>query len=121
MNIKELCVAAHNNSANHGFWDDYNQTLSFLPTCLDIDKYTLDIKLSKIALIMSELGEAVEGIRKPTADPHCPGFSSEEIEMADVLIRIFDYCEAFGLDLAGAVTTKMAFNQTRPYKHSKGA
>jgi NTP pyrophosphatase (non-canonical NTP hydrolase) len=76
-------------------------------------------KMEKIALIMSELGEAVEGIRKPGPDEHCPSFTKEEIEIADALIRIFDYAGGFGLKLAEAFEAKMEFNAQRPHKHGK--
>ena len=39
--------------------------------------------------------------------------------MADVLIRIGDYCGANNLRLEEAVKAKMEFNKTRPYKHGK--
>ncbi len=42
------------------------------------------------------------------------GFPSE---MADVVIRVLDLCGAAGIDLEGAILEKMAFNDTRPYRH----
>lgn len=71
-----------------------------------------------VALMHSELSEALEAERhgnKPSE--HIPDFSGVEEEFADVLIRIFDTCEAKGYDLAGAVTAKMEFNESRPMKH----
>lgn len=111
---------ASNNSAAHGFWDDYHEARERLDSSQH-DKYDVDVKLSKIALMMGELGEAVEGIRKPHADEHCPEFTSEEVELADVLIRVFDYASVFGLRLGPALTAKMAYNQGRPYMHAKAA
>jgi len=72
-----------------------------------------------IALMHSELSEMLEGVRKPGPDSHCPQFTKEEIELADVLIRAFDYADGFGLRLAQAMLAKMAYNTTRPYKHNK--
>jgi hypothetical protein len=60
-------------------------------------------------------------VRKPGPDQHCPDFTSEEIEAADALIRLFDYAQEWGLRLAEAVTAKMEYNASRPYKHGKGA
>ena len=125
--LTTLCKTAFANSTAHGFWDEYwdmidglesndwNGSAAFIP------KYTIDVKLSKIALMHSELGEMTEGVRKPCGDQHCTMFTSEEIELADVLIRAFDYAGAFGLRLAGAVLAKMEYNASRPYKHGKGA
>jgi NTP pyrophosphatase (non-canonical NTP hydrolase) len=66
-----------------------------------------------IALMHSELSEALEGVRKRTQDSHLPHRPSVEVELADTLIRIFDYAGARGLDLAGAMIEKLAYNQQR--------
>ena len=36
-----------------------------------------------------------------------------EVELADAVIRIFDYAEAFGYDLQSAIHEKIAYNRTR--------
>jgi NTP pyrophosphatase (non-canonical NTP hydrolase) len=38
-------------------------------------------------------------------------------ELADVIIRVLDMCGALGIDIAAALADKMAFNETRPYRH----
>lgn len=67
----------------------------------------------KIALIHSELSEALEGLRKDTMDDHLPHRKTLEVELADAVIRIFDYAGALGLDLGGAMAEKLAYNQQR--------
>lgn len=121
--IDELCGEVFGNSEDHGFWEESWKTFNLLKWADDAvaAKYTLDVKLSKIALIHSELGEMTEGVRKPGPDQHCPAFTQEEIELADVLIRAFDYAGAFQLRLAEAIQAKMDYNRSRPYKHGKGA
>lgn len=39
------------------------------------------------------------------------------IELADVFIRIFDFCGHFGIDLEEAITMKMKFNRGRSFRH----
>lgn len=71
-------------------------------------------------LMVSEISEAMEAERKSLMDdklPHRPGV---EVELADCLIRIFDYAGRYGLDLDGAVREKMAFNAARA-DHSAAA
>jgi NTP pyrophosphatase (non-canonical NTP hydrolase) len=66
-----------------------------------------------LMLIVSEISEAMEGERKNLADDKLPHRRMAEVELADALIRIFDYAGAFGYDLDGAYREKMAFNASR--------
>ena len=73
-----------------------------------------------IALMHSELSEALEALRHGNPmDKHCLGFDSLTVELADCIIRIFDYAGFKGLRLAEAIITKAEFNKTRPHKHGK--
>ncbi len=75
---------------------------------------------TRVALIHSELSEALEGFRQGNpASEHIPTYSAIEEELADVIIRIMDLSAEKGYRVAGAVIAKMAFNTTRPYRHGK--
>lgn len=66
-----------------------------------------------LMLIVSEIAEAMEGERKGLMDEHLPHRRMAEVELADALIRIFDYAGAFGYDIEGAVSEKREYNATR--------
>lgn len=66
-----------------------------------------------LMLIVSEVAEAMEGERKDLMDTHLPHRRMAEVELADVLIRVFDYAGAYGYDLDGAVAEKRAYNAQR--------
>lgn len=71
-----------------------------------------------LMLIVSEIAECMEGVRKNSMDDKLPHRKMEEVELADALIRIFDYAGAHGLDLQGAFDEKMLFNSSRAdHKH----
>lgn len=71
-----------------------------------------------IALMHSELSEALEGLRHGNPpDDHVPEFNSVEVELGDLLIRVMDFAKARGHRVAEAAEAKMAYNDNRPYKH----
>lgn len=73
----------------------------------------------KIALMHSELSEALEADRKNLEAEHIPGFTGVEEELADVIIRILDFAGHHQLRLGEALSAKIAYNLTRPFKHGK--
>lgn len=100
--IDALVADVHGRNVRAGWWTDINTGEP-----LDRNPYEL------IALCHSELSEAVEGIRKNRMDDHLPTRKMEEVEMADCVIRIADYCGGRGLDLGGAIDDKLAYNAKR--------
>jgi NTP pyrophosphatase (non-canonical NTP hydrolase) len=100
MNLNDYASESHQN--NMKWWQDIN-------TGEKIQRNKGEL----IALMHSELSEALEGARKGKMDDHLPHRLSEEVELADALIRIFDYAGAYGLDLEGAYQEKTAYNKWR--------
>lgn len=75
-----------------------------------------------LMLMVSEIAEAMEGERKNLMDDKLPHRKMAEVELADALIRIFDYAGAYGYDLEGAFVEKMAYNAKREdHKHEARA
>lgn len=119
MDINELLERAHGNAVDKGFWDMEQRIAEKLHKhrgeifSLEEIKYIMDaFKAQKIALIMSELGEAVEALR-------LNDWENFEEEMADVGIRLGDMSEGYGIDLPGAIRKKMETNSSRPKMHGK--
>ena len=81
-----------------------------------------DAVAAKLALIHSEVSEALECVR----DGHYEAYESETrpgkpeglpSELADIVIRVADLAGALGIDLESAIVTKMAYNATRQHRH----
>lgn len=68
---------------------------------------------NKLALIHSEISEALEGDRKSKMDDHLPNRLAREVELADAIIRIFDLAGAYSMDLGGAIAEKLQYNAQR--------
>lgn len=70
-----------------------------------------------IALMHSELSEALEAARCNANSDKITGFTGIEEELADVIIRIMDASGQHGWRVARALVAKMAYNQIRPHRH----
>jgi NTP pyrophosphatase (non-canonical NTP hydrolase) len=58
--------------------------------------------LSEIYFSDSDIGPKPEGVA---------------VELADLLIRVFDTCEAYEIPLIEAINEKLEYNKMRPYRH----
>ena len=100
MNLNDLSALVH--AANINWWKDIH-------TGLPIQRNKGEL----LALIHSEISEALEGERKNLMDDKLPHRKMAEVELVDAIIRILDYAGGFGYDLQGAFDEKMAYNAKR--------
>lgn len=66
-----------------------------------------------IALMHSELSEGLEGLRKNLMDNHLTDRPMVAAEMADVQIRLLDFCDVFRIPLGDVTVEKDAYNHHR--------
>jgi NTP pyrophosphatase (non-canonical NTP hydrolase) len=109
--LNEMSDDIHHRNVKAGWWTDMDTGESLLgKNHKGKDKRNVP---EMLCLIHSEISEAMEGYRKNLADDKLPHRSMFEVELADVLIRLFDLAGAHGLDLGGAVTEKLEYNASR--------
>lgn len=78
-----------------------------------------------LLLIISEVVEALEAYRDQGMDrvlafgPSSTALKPEGVgpEMADVLIRVLDFCKRYDIDLHAEYSDKLTYNRTRGYRH----
>lgn len=66
-----------------------------------------------LALVHSEISEALEGHRRNLMDDHLPHRKMLEVELADALIRILDIGAGLKLNLGEALVEKIQYNLHR--------
>ena len=93
-----LASDIHDESVSAGWWDDGR------------DKYVL---ATKLMLVVSEVAEAMEGLRKDQWDDHLPHRKMLEVEVADALIRLLDFATALDMNIGSAVMEKLEYNRNR--------
>lgn len=72
----------------------------------------------KLMLVVSELGEALEALRKGNGpDSHIPAFSGVEAELADAVIRMMNLSTDEGYRLPEAIVEKSDYNEGRSFRH----
>lgn len=90
--VKKLQKEIHKNAIAHGWWETKRE----IPELL--------------CLIHSEVSEALEAYRNHNDE-------NLHEELADVVIRVMDMCEGYGIDIEAEILKKHAINKKRPYKH----
>lgn len=105
LQINEFVKEVGENAVNHGWWDGQERSFGEL-----------------IALCHSELSEALEEYRTghQPIETYCGVNGKMEgipSELADVVIRVFDMCHHYGIDIESAIIEKHKYNKLRPYRH----
>lgn len=94
MEINEWCESCHRIAKKKGFWD--------------VDKNVPEY----LMLVVGEISEAVEAHRNGDID-------KMKEEIADVFIRLFDFCGRHNIDIESEIDAKHLINMTRKVLHGK--
>jgi len=108
INVREsadnLVSACHTVALESGWWTD-------LETGEDMRGKRNVGEL--LCLMHSEISEMMEAHRKNLMDDKLPHRNGVEVELADLIIRAFDFAGGYDLDLSGAIVDKLKYNATR--------
>lgn len=109
---RELMKQCHGLAVAGGWWHDLRtgEDMTCNMPAGDAPKRNVG---ELLCLVHSEVSEAMEGHRKRLQDDKLPHRPMLEVELADAAIRIFDLAGGMGLDVAGAIAEKLAFNASR--------
>ena len=128
--FNQLINDSHETAVKKGWWDCPDadaleeEGIVFFGTPFEdklkeiIYKLREQNKGEKIALMHSEISEALEALRMGNPpDDKCPEFDGCTVELSDGIVRIFDFCGKYKFNLADALLAKMKMNSGRSHKH----
>ena len=102
--LDELAIVIHETAWNKGFYEGAPDT--------PIEVGDPSWRPAKLALVHSEVSEALEALRNGDAENYVE-------ELADIIIRVLDLAEFDGLEIGHAVVQKMFKNMDRPRLHGR--
>jgi NTP pyrophosphatase (non-canonical NTP hydrolase) len=96
--LNQICADTYAGNLRAGWWNDSSNPL-IVPT--------------KLALIHSEVSEAMAGDRQSLKDDKLPQHDMLAVELADVVIRVADLAGFLGVPLGTIIREKQEFNAKR--------
>jgi NTP pyrophosphatase (non-canonical NTP hydrolase) len=147
MDIENLVNESHKTAEDKGFWEERRAIVDAMSQSGLFSKSQIDYVLNAftaqlLMLIVSEVGECMESYRNgKTVDKLSAGVinilsrekdgkifdslfeifvkDTAEDEIADVFIRLGDFCGGKNIDIKRAIDLKMRYNKNREIKHGK--
>lgn len=126
LTIDEMIEESHSIAKSKGWWDDDVVTTETIFGKPVVSTRPAKSIYESLFLVMGEVAEAGEELRNGHA-PSAVYFVEDRkgnakpegcaIELADVIIRVFDLCGRFGIDLQTAYRLKTEYNKTRDKRH----
>jgi len=125
--LRDLQKTCGDTAASKGFHDDRPKPMRASSTIAGKNERAAQLanwQGNKLMLIVSEVVEAHDEIRNGMDAAHTyylKGTKPEGVpsEIADVVIRCFDFAYTEGIDLAGIIAEKLEYNATRERLHGK--
>ena len=127
--LEQFAASVHAAARQSGFYDELEKIESCIDGCnlegqVENDEALHEALIlfwtgTRIALIHSELSEALEGIRKDLMDTHLPHRKMEVTEYADTFIRLMDLVayRGYASIFHDVVMEKMQYNAQRGHKY----
>jgi NTP pyrophosphatase (non-canonical NTP hydrolase) len=113
MYINKIIKEVHENAIDKGFYDKIYELLELYKDKKDDYKLYKNLFIcQQLLLIITELGEATEGLRQGN-------IVNFKEEIADTVIRLFDLSGFLQMNLEYEIKKKMAVNKLRPNLHNK--
>lgn len=134
MEIKKFAHEVHENAKAHGWWDEERSFGELIALCHSelseaLEEYRNGHKPDETYYSCKAPITKPVNTEEFKGCPVCPDLCNNQCaghygkmegipsELADVIIRVLDMAEHYGIDIETALKEKHAFNKARPYKH----
>jgi NTP pyrophosphatase (non-canonical NTP hydrolase) len=123
VTIDYLSTVVHRTAIEKGWWPMGEPTAYNMENADEINFSKVNIP-EKLCLMHEEISEVLKEYRAGRdvreiyyneSEPKKP--EGIPIEFADEIIRILDFCKAYGINIEQALELKMEYNKTRSYRH----
>lgn len=113
VTLTNLQNEIHQGNVLVGWWTDLKTGVDLTEEARLGTRLGKALVAEKLALVHSEVSEALEGHRKSLNDDKLTDRLQIEVELADAIIRILDLAGALRLDIGGAIQAKRQYNAKR--------
>lgn len=113
VTLTNLQNEIHQGNVLVGWWTDLKTGIDLAEEARLGTRLGKALVAEKLALVHSEVSEALEGHRKSLNDDKLTDRLQIEVELADAVIRILDLTGALKLDIGGALQAKRQYNAKR--------
>lgn len=129
--LNELAKEVHENAVNHGWWEHdipFSEVIALIHS--EVSEALEEDRDGKpdVYNYCKKAGEPCmtywcTSYSLKNGEPYCQEDmldnkpEGKAVELADVIIRILDYCGRKEIDIDEAIKMKIEYNKTRPYKH----
>lgn len=128
MEIKKVIKKVYQNAKQHGFWKDertVGELLALIHSEVSeaLEEHRNGRKINetyysgKRELALERGGYIVTKIDEKIITKECKKPEGIPSELADIVIRVFDICGHYEIDLEAVIKEKMEYNKSRPRKH----
>lgn len=131
MEIKIISEEIHANALKKGFWEDDNLSQKLLLIVTEVSEACEADRKDHHSDIIA-FNKRVDEITNSIQNASPVDIESEyarlykhyvkdsfEAEMAGTIIRCFDLCKRYKIDIEAHIAAEHRYNLTRPYKHNK--
>ena len=126
--LTQLAKNINKDVRKKGFWDQMDFSIAITKDqvrFIGLSKHIKDAFIAqKLALVHTEVSEAVEALRKDGYDSNGYGLFEKDSfadELADSIIRILDLCGELDIDIQKQIDWKLSKNKEREFMHGKNS